>query len=175
MKEIVDKMTAYTYPNGTAYYTDPEIVDEICGLALQNNFCRLSAKSKKKFEWTISIPEKAPKCKQKSDGCKKETRNSFTGFRALHVTDVHIQFDYAANSSSICDQPMCCRESQEYPQSPSDIPAGSQFGLCDTPHAILPSFCADAKARGLVNEIRLNIFFLPTFSIETLFSMNSTM
>lgn len=60
-------------------------------------------------------------------------------FRAVHMSDPHIDLDYKVGSLAICESYLCCREEWGYPTNP--VYQAGQFGsaLCDLPLGTLLS------------------------------------
>ena len=54
--------------------------------------------------------------------------------RALHVSDVHLDFDYTPGTLSNCKDYLCCRKDSGFPTHKDDIAAG-EWGstMCDIP------------------------------------------
>ena len=54
--------------------------------------------------------------------------------RALHVSDVHLDFEYTPGTISNCKEYLCCRVDNGYPTKASDVAAG-EWGSsnCDIP------------------------------------------
>lgn len=51
----------------------------------------------------------------------------------MHLTDVHLDFNYTVNSSIICDLPICCHANNGFPEA--DSSKASEYGSskCDAP------------------------------------------
>lgn len=65
-----------------------------------------------------------------------EPRETFT---ILHVSDIHVDMDYAEGSLAKCDGYLCCRAENGFPTDPS-LAAGKWGGyLCDMPMITLQS------------------------------------
>lgn len=55
--------------------------------------------------------------------------------KAVHISDVHLDWKYKAGTVANCSEIMCCREDVGYPKKDGDIAAG-EWGMpsrCDTP------------------------------------------
>ena len=53
---------------------------------------------------------------------------------AMHLSDIHIDFDYAVGTIANCNEYLCCRESVGYPKKESDLAAGEWGSTdCDIP------------------------------------------
>ena len=62
----------------------------------------------------------------------KEKRSTI---RAVHISDIHLDFEYKAGTIANCKEIMCCREDAGYPSKDGDIAAG-EWGMpsrCDMP------------------------------------------
>lgn len=54
--------------------------------------------------------------------------------RALHLSDVHLDFEYTVGATSNCKEYLCCRADAGYPKKSTDIPAGYWGSSnCDIP------------------------------------------
>jgi len=54
--------------------------------------------------------------------------------RALHVSDIHIDFEYTVGSLVNCNEYLCCH-SDKFPKKAGDVAAGEwgSNGFCDLP------------------------------------------
>ena len=55
--------------------------------------------------------------------------------RTVHISDVHLDWEYKPSTIANCNEIMCCRESAGYPTKDDDIAAG-EWGMpsrCDMP------------------------------------------
>ena len=55
--------------------------------------------------------------------------------RALHISDIHLDFEYTPGTLSNCVEGLCCRPDSGYPKKEGDIAAG-EWGSpsnCDIP------------------------------------------
>ncbi|CAD5234594.1 unnamed protein product [Bursaphelenchus xylophilus] len=81
--------------------------------------------------WTIPIPGNKP---QKND--RKPPKDTIgPTLRVLHITDLHIDLEYAVGTEVDCGEPMCCRWPKERSMKPLKSPAGywGSVGNCDSP------------------------------------------
>jgi hypothetical protein len=54
--------------------------------------------------------------------------------RAMHLSDVHLDFDYTPGTISNCDEYLCCRTDVGYPKKAGDVAAGDWGATnCDIP------------------------------------------
>ncbi len=54
--------------------------------------------------------------------------------RAMHLSDVHLDFEYTPGTISNCNEYLCCRESVGYPKKAGDVAAGDWGATnCDIP------------------------------------------
>ena len=60
----------------------------------------------------------------------KSTRKTI---KAVHYSDVHVDFEYTPGMNANCNTPLCCRPENGYPADPKD--AAGEWGsyLCDPP------------------------------------------
>eukprot|EP00898_Chlorokybus_atmophyticus_P001055 jgi/Chlat1/1950/Chrsp157S02268 len=86
----------------------------------------------------------------------RERRTALTDRRAsghvgkfLHVTDIHMDFEYRAGANAMCGLPLCCHATDGVPASPSA--AAGRWGdyRCDAPAPLLDSMLGTfGKAEG---------------------------
>ena len=59
--------------------------------------------------------------------------------KLMHMTDVHLDLNYTANSSVICDFPICCHAEHGFPQA--NASKAPEYGSvhCDTPLKLFES------------------------------------
>jgi len=75
--------------------------------------------------------------------------------RAVHLSDVHIDFEYRAGTLANCGGILCCREESGWPIEDGDIAAGEWgMNLCDLP----PKTFQNALDY-IVSEIKPDIIF----------------
>lgn len=62
------------------------------------------------------------------------TKEDAPKLKVLHLTDVHVDPQYAPGGNADCDEPVCCRKSQGEPKEPSGA-AGywGDYRDCDSP------------------------------------------
>ena len=76
--------------------------------------------------------------------------------RALHMSDVHIDLDYAEGSLANCNKYLCCRSVSGYPTKKGDIAAG-EWGSpefdCDIPVKTFQSMLDHVIAENLPDMV----------------------
>jgi sphingomyelin phosphodiesterase len=87
----------------------------------------------KNLEWKIIIPAK----KNTQIGLNKTNHNlSQKHIRILHLTDIHIDFEYRPGSISNCNEPICCRNQSKQSNLEEKSFAGywGEYTKCDLPY-----------------------------------------
>ena len=58
-------------------------------------------------------------------------------FKAVHMSDLHVDLDYTPGTNANCNTPLCCRKENGIPADPKD--AAGYWGAynCDTTHAAI--------------------------------------
>jgi sphingomyelin phosphodiesterase len=59
--------------------------------------------------------------------------------KLLHLTDIHLDLNYTANSSTVCDFPICCHEEHGFPEGESSKAPEFGSSKCDTPLKLFES------------------------------------
>ena len=76
--------------------------------------------------------------------------------RALHLSDVHIDFEYAAGSLANCNAYLCCRTAAGFPTKEGEIAAG-EWGSpnydCDIPIKTFQSMLDHVTAENLPDMV----------------------
>ena len=75
--------------------------DYFCGFKL--NICPSKYRYLNRTEYILNVTKDKPK-NPRVIPSKKKT------YKMLHITDIHIDFDYSENTSSVCNKPLCCRK-----------------------------------------------------------------
>lgn len=57
--------------------------------------------------------------------------------KAVHFSDIHVDFEYTPGTNANCNMPLCCRKENGYPEDPKD--AAREWGeyQCDTTPGVL--------------------------------------
>lgn len=76
--------------------------------------------------------------------------------RAVHISDVHIDFEYSVGTNAICDSYLCCRDKWGIPGQgePAAGEWGTELGLCDIPQRVFEDMMSF-----VVNEISPDAIF----------------
>ena len=59
--------------------------------------------------------------------------------RLLHMTDVHLDLNYTANASIVCDYPICCHAEHGFPEANSSKAGEYGNSKCDAPLKLFES------------------------------------
>ena len=75
-------------------------------------------------------------------------------FRAVHLTDLHMDMEYKIGTKAVCGEVLCCREEFGYPKEGEQ--AAGRWGeyYCDTPVDVL-----DNALDYIVNELKPDVIF----------------
>lgn len=86
----------------------------------------------KSLDWKISIP---PKKQNQNLLNNTNHETEIRSLRILHITDIHIDFEYQPGSIANCNEPICCRNGSKQKNNEDKIIAGywGDYTKCDLP------------------------------------------
>ncbi|CAL4059731.1 unnamed protein product [Meganyctiphanes norvegica] len=110
---------------------------DICGFVLGFDHCSGYTGL---TNWTVDLPPGKP------EPDHPEPQEPESPFRILHLSDLHVDLDYAEGAAVNCDYPLCCREAYGMAQ-PGEEAAGPWGGRghCDIPAHTLDHLLGQAK------------------------------
>ncbi len=59
--------------------------------------------------------------------------------KILHISDIHLDLNYTAGASTLCDFPICCHEEHGFPNTNSAMAPDYGSPKCDTPTKLFES------------------------------------
>lgn len=127
--------------------TDREIAGVIVGIKCLN---RKEIEQSKAFTWKIDLPLYRRQLVPSIDTSRNTWNETFdqtttdasaSSFKFVHLTDLHLDLEYAAGTTCVCKEPLCCRvdstpsKSKETFQLPGYW--GDVDGQCDVPSSLI--------------------------------------
>ena len=115
--------------------------DQVCGL-LSNNTCGHFRNPLD--DWKVNLDASASlldrqailaRAANQVEILEEKEDEDGKPFRVIHISDTHVDLNYAPKSVSVCAEPLCCRNSSTQDTNRTGVEAGlwGSYGQCDVP------------------------------------------
>lgn len=123
---------------------------EIAGLVVGHKCLKRGEIEKSRaFTWKTQLPPHPAQLVAPSDAApsgqesvaRTSTGPSDSSFKFVHLTDLHLDLEYSAGSSSLCTEPVCCRADSTPSKGQDTIERAGHWGdvngQCDAPYNLI--------------------------------------
>ncbi|KAJ8923617.1 hypothetical protein NQ315_010196 [Exocentrus adspersus] len=88
-------------------------------------------------EWRVNLPDTKPRLTLTE--YKGKPREKYPVFKVLHLSDTHLDPEYAVGSPANCEEPICCRNYSTPSASRTTVTAGrwGSYDKCDSPRILI--------------------------------------
>lgn len=114
--------------------------DTVCKLLLNDGDCSAPFRDES-LDFTIEVDNGTSRDVLKSSDVDKQLQSE--NLVIIHITDIHVDFNYTKGASADCNEFACCRELDDVNDTDPEANAGNwgDYRSCDTPwHAVVDAF-----------------------------------